>query len=151
MFYYRWVVLEFAQVITTGVGAALPLAITLICKPALFYWSINLNMSSGAQHLVLSTQRKDSDHPSTSQSTGRERSRSLGQCNTPRSRNFPAYVHNASRHNTDVELQSGVFVVTETYTEPPEETKSKVGSDLEAASYDDSHRKPRRITPSVSF
>ncbi|KAJ7628627.1 hypothetical protein FB45DRAFT_1059353 [Roridomyces roridus] len=109
-----WVVLEFEQVLETGVGATLPLAIMLIA----------------AQHLILSTQRPDSDQPSTTDEYSRSGPTS-GNRTKPVSwapRRSPFRTAD-SRH--DVELQTNVFVVTETHMgspndelKTPEPTKS---------------------------
>ncbi|KAJ7291099.1 hypothetical protein C8J57DRAFT_1271356 [Mycena rebaudengoi] len=100
-----WVVLEFHQVLKTGVGATLPLAIVMIA----------------AQHLILSTQRARADMPSGTDESAR--SHSLGRrkgapLRSPRVFGSP----NAAQ---DVELQSAVFVVTETYLEPDERERER--------------------------
>ncbi|KAF9042822.1 hypothetical protein BDZ89DRAFT_1059717 [Hymenopellis radicata] len=120
-----WVVLEFTAVITTGVGATLPLAVVLI----------------SAQHLVLGTQRPHSDHPSSSEalSAARDRSRSFG-LNSSRMPGFPAFAHGSSRNLTDIELQSsGIYVLNETYahTSSPDTPRSAVKFDAQRHPYYD--------------
>ncbi|KAJ6591163.1 hypothetical protein DFH09DRAFT_195230 [Mycena vulgaris] len=104
-----WVVLEFQEVLKTGVGATLPLAIVLIA----------------AQHLILSTQRSNSDAPSSTDEYSR--SGPLSAQSARRATQMPPrspriFTRRDSRQ--DVELQSGVFVVTETYMQPRSEHKT---------------------------
>ncbi|KAF7329898.1 putative Transmembrane protein [Mycena kentingensis (nom. inval.)] len=104
-----WVVLEFERVLNTGVGSTLPLAVVLIA----------------AQHLILSTQRPNPDQPSTgTDDYGRShpnspRSRShFPLPRSPRSGGFPpTFSSPRTRSGSDVEMQPGVFVVTETYND----------------------------------
>ncbi|KAJ7481660.1 hypothetical protein FB451DRAFT_134163 [Mycena latifolia] len=98
-----WVVLEFQEVLKTGVGATLPLAVVLIA----------------VQHLILSTQRPNSDAPSSTDEYSR--SGPLSAQSARRTAGVPPrspriFTRRDSRQ--DVELQSGVFVVTETYMQP---------------------------------
>ncbi|KAJ6511406.1 hypothetical protein C8R47DRAFT_1094953 [Mycena vitilis] len=116
-----WVVLEFEEVFKTGVGATLPLAIVLIA----------------VQHLILSTQRLNSDSPSSTDNYYRSRSGPLSINGTharksqpppsPR-RPFPGPRHSSQ----DLELQSGVYVVRETYTQREEDIKEALPCDEES-------------------
>lgn len=100
-----WVVLEFKAVLKTGVGATLPLAVMLIA----------------VQHLILSTQRPTSDGPSTTEdSRSAARSgRRPANAMPPRS---PRAFGNESRQ--DMELRSGVYVVTETFSNSNSDRKA---------------------------
>ncbi|KAF7342029.1 putative Transmembrane protein [Mycena venus] len=90
-----WVVLEFVDVLETGVGATLPLAIVLIA----------------AQHLILSTQRPGLHSFSLSLTDDYSRTPLSGQ-----SMRRSALLR--GRQQDDHEGQgSGVFVMTESYTE----------------------------------
>lgn len=127
------------MVVTTGVGATLPLAVVLISKPSSrAVYIYQLNNTKGAQHLVLGTQRPHSDHPSSSEviTVGRDRSRSFG-LNSPRTPGFPSFAPGSSRNLTDIELQSGVYVLNETYahTSPPDTPKSAIKFDAPRHSY----------------
>ncbi|KAJ7057121.1 hypothetical protein C8F01DRAFT_1372416 [Mycena amicta] len=92
------VVLDFAKVLKTGVGATLPLAVILIA----------------AQHLILSTQRRHSDDPSSTDDYARSHSSSgpRSRGGGPPSSAFPPMVGGGRQ---DLEMHRGVFVVTETF------------------------------------
>ncbi|KAJ7752734.1 hypothetical protein DFH07DRAFT_516615 [Mycena maculata] len=90
-----WVVLEFAHVFSSGAASTLPLAVVLIA----------------AQHLIISTQHLT---PEDGASTEPYRDSSATRSGPPLfNRN------NTTNTTQDVELQSGVFVVAETYVQPP--------------------------------
>ncbi|KAF7366511.1 putative Transmembrane protein [Mycena sanguinolenta] len=95
-----WVVLEFEEVLKTGVGSTLPLAVVLIA----------------AQHLVLSLQR-----PGWEASTVDNVSRTpLSAQSTRRNAVFPKRSTTATEGE---ESGNGVFVLTETYTEPSKQDR----------------------------
>ncbi|KAJ7490355.1 hypothetical protein B0H11DRAFT_2191585 [Mycena galericulata] len=104
-----WVSLEFAGVFTTGAASTLPLAVVLIA----------------VQHLILSTQRLASDEAIFTDEYRQSTSGSAGMSGPPRF---------ISGSNTqDVELQSGVFVVTETTDDgKPNYSPAKQKSNLDA-------------------
>ncbi|KAJ7498700.1 hypothetical protein FB451DRAFT_6771 [Mycena latifolia] len=107
----RWVVLEFAKVMSTGAASTLPLAVVMIA----------------AQHLILSTQPPHSDSPSSTD----ESPRPLGQSG-------PARFFNGNNTQQDVELQSSVFVVTETHVDPPREARKTNYEPQDRPSFDGS-------------
>ncbi|KAF7328935.1 putative Transmembrane protein [Mycena venus] len=84
-----WVVLEFAHVFVSGAASSLPLAVVLIA----------------IQHLVLSTQRQTASRNMASE----DYSASVSQ--------GPPRFFNRNQSQLDVELQSGVFVVSDTVIE----------------------------------
>ncbi|KAJ6625064.1 hypothetical protein B0H10DRAFT_2003518 [Mycena sp. CBHHK59/15] len=96
-----WVVLEFEKVFVTGAASTMPLAVVLI----------------SVQHLILSTQRLDSDKPPSTDEYNRSRSLSQG-VGAGRRGGAPRFYSGAVGSQPDVELQTGVFVVTETYVQP---------------------------------
>jgi len=87
-----WVVFEFAGIFNSGAASTMPIAVVMIA----------------AQHLILSTQRLIADKPSSTD----DYHRSGG--NTART-SGPARFYSSQQ---DVELESGVFVVTESYVKP---------------------------------
>ncbi|KAJ7648496.1 hypothetical protein B0H17DRAFT_429938 [Mycena rosella] len=91
-----WVVLEFAGLMSTGAASTLPLAVVMIA----------------AQHLILSTQRLTSDEPSSTDDFRPSQGQSVLVASGP------ARFFHANTTTQDVELQSGVFVVTDTYVQP---------------------------------
>ncbi|KAJ7286238.1 hypothetical protein C8J57DRAFT_1287110 [Mycena rebaudengoi] len=95
-----WVVLEFSKVLRTGAASALPLAVVLIA----------------IQHLILSTQRMDSD-PSNSNDYSRSRSRPLSIAGLAGPMGPAHRFHSSGILTTqhDVELQPSA---SETYTHP---------------------------------
>ncbi|KAJ6618668.1 hypothetical protein B0H10DRAFT_1222569 [Mycena sp. CBHHK59/15] len=129
-----WVVLEFEAVLTTGVGSTLPLAVVLIA----------------AQHLILSTQRPGSDAPSSTDEYSRSRSLIVGV----RGRGggpSRLFTRRDSRRTGDLELQSGVFVVTETYVQPRLDER-KAANEFEPPDKDgDSESSDKGRLPSVGF
>ncbi|KAJ7784870.1 hypothetical protein DFH07DRAFT_975198 [Mycena maculata] len=88
-----WVVLEFAHVFDSGAASTLPLAVVLIA----------------VQHLILSTQHLTPEEGGSTEP--HRRSQRTSRSGPP--------VFNRSDDTQDVELQSGVFVVAETYGQPP--------------------------------
>ncbi|KAJ7094559.1 hypothetical protein B0H15DRAFT_127669 [Mycena belliarum] len=97
-----WVVIEFAGVFSTGAASTLPLAVVMIA----------------AQHLILSTQLPTRDRPSSLDDypTAADPSSNVSG---------PARFYNENNSQPDVELQSGVFVVTEAYrTSPADDQKA---------------------------
>ncbi|KAJ7120918.1 hypothetical protein C8R44DRAFT_169761 [Mycena epipterygia] len=125
-----WVVLEFEAVLETGVGATLPLAVVLIA----------------VQHLILSTQRPHSDQPSSTDEYSRSgplSGQSRRSAMPPRSSRTGIFARGESRQ--DLELQTSVFVVTETYMQPQDEHKT---SDFEST--DSSEGRGAKV-PTVTF
>ncbi|KAJ6598836.1 hypothetical protein DFH09DRAFT_16173 [Mycena vulgaris] len=90
-----WVVLEFAGMFSTGAASTLPLAVVLIAS----------------QHLVLSTQRLNSDKPSSTDEYHRSQGESARASGPPR--------FFTTTTDQDMELESGVFVVTKSSVHPP--------------------------------
>ncbi|KAF7366512.1 hypothetical protein MSAN_00908400 [Mycena sanguinolenta] len=103
-----WVVLEFEEVLKTGVGSTLPLAVVLIA----------------AQHLILGLQS-----PTREPSTVEDFSRTpLSGQSARRSTVFRK--RSPITSVDDDETQDGVFVLTETYTEPPKRDWRSAGSSV---------------------
>ncbi|KAJ6481747.1 hypothetical protein C8R45DRAFT_1002908 [Mycena sanguinolenta] len=104
-----WVVLEFEKVLNTGVGSTLPLAVVLIA----------------AQHLILGLQS-----PTWESSTVEDVSRTpLSGQSARRSAVFRK--PSAGVSVDDDETQDGVFVLTETYTEPPKRHRRSSVPDID--------------------
>jgi len=119
-----WVVLEFEEVLKTGVGATLPLAIVLIA----------------AQHLILSTQRPGTDLSTDAQDYSRTPLSGQSIRRNALLRGSPSILTTSrdSPQDFDHELQgAGVFVLTETYTEPTPKPRPNRHSESDAGSIND--------------
>ncbi|KAJ6588501.1 hypothetical protein B0H19DRAFT_1099716 [Mycena capillaripes] len=114
-----WVVLEFEEVLKTGVGATLPLALVLIA----------------AQHLILSTHRLHPEQSLNTDDFSRSGPLNINNVNSIWKSAPPSRVPRDSRQ--DLEMESGVYVVRETYTQRSDDLKEPPNRHSESTSIND--------------